>query len=146
LRINGETRNALIGWRDLRRSTVVDLFKRLFHSGAGEFRTRSAERDRQTDANLIGNVGKAIASALTAFENERDGLHRRISEVHMLASITVGNATDEYVTREPAKAASLAAYESEMKRGRERLNKLEDHINNLKFLRAACQTRFGQMQ
>lgn len=121
------------------------MFKRLFRSrGSDGFRTRSPERDVETDATLIGQVGAAITDALSAFEKERDGLNRRISEVQMLASVTVGTGTDEYVTREPAQAEGLASYEGEMRRGRERLTKLENHINNLKFMRAAFATRFSE--
>ncbi len=60
----------------------------------------------------------------------------------MLASVTVGTATDEYVTREPARTEGLASYEAERRRGRERLLQLENHISNLKFMRAAFVTRF----
>ncbi len=121
------------------------MLKHLFRSRlSGGFRTRSSERDTETDASLIGALGTTIARALAAFEKERDGLNRRISEAQMLASVTVGTGTDEYVTREPEKAAGLASYESEMRRGRERLAKLESHIANLKFMRAAFATRFGE--
>ncbi len=115
------------------------MFDNLFRS----FRTRSAERDTESDATIIESVGTAIRDALAAFEKQREGLGRRVSEAQMLASVTVGTATDEYVTREPTQASGLASYEAEMQRGRERVMTLESHINNLKFLRAAFATRFS---
>jgi hypothetical protein len=121
------------------------MLKGLFRSRASNgFRTRSADRDTDADAALIESVGASIGDALAAFEKERDGLSRRISDAQMLASVTVGTGTDDYVTREPAQAEGLASYEAEMRRGRERLTKLENHISNLKFMRAAFATRFSE--
>src|SRR5689334_1445565 len=120
------------------------MLKGFFRSHLSDgFRSRSPDRDIETDAARIGKIGSAITDVLVSFENERDGLNRRISEAQMAASVTVGTATDEYVTREPARAEGLASYEAEMRRGRERLLQLENHINNLKFMRAAFVTRFG---
>ena len=81
---------------------------------------------------------------MAAFEKEREGLGRRIGEAQMLASMTVGTGTDDYITREPTQAEGLASYEAEMRRGRERLTKLESYISNLKFMRAAFATRFSE--
>jgi hypothetical protein len=121
------------------------MLKRLFRSHLSDgFRTRSPDRDTETDASRIGRIGTAITDVLTAFEGERDGLNQRIAEAQMLASVTVGTATDEYVTREPGRAEGLASYEAEMRRGRERLFQLENHISNLKFMRAAFVTRFSE--
>ncbi len=121
------------------------MLKRLFRSRSSDgFRTRSAERDILADAALIERVGASIRDALVAFEKEREGLGRRISEAQTLASVTVGTGTDDYITREPTKAEGLASYEAEMRSGRERLIKLENHISNLKFMRAAFATRFGE--
>ena len=121
------------------------MLRRLFRfRSSDQFRTRSSERDADTDAAFIKSIGSSIANALAAFEKERHGLAHRISEAQMLASVTVGTGTDEYITREPTKDAGLASYESEMRRGRERLMKLESHITNLKFMRAAFATRFSE--
>lgn len=121
------------------------MFKLLFRSRSSDgFRTRSADRDTDVDATLIGSVGASIREALAAFENEREGLSRRISDAQMLASVTVGTGTDDYITREPTQTQGLASYEAEMRRGRERLTKLENHISNLKFMRAAFATRFSE--
>jgi hypothetical protein len=121
------------------------MLKRLFRSRTSDgFRARSPERDAETDTALIGKVGTAINEAFEALEKERDGLNRRVAQAQMLASVTVGTGTDEYVTREPAQAAGLASYESEMRKGRERLVKLEGYISDMRFMRAAFATRFGE--
>jgi hypothetical protein len=122
------------------------MLRRFFRSRTSDgFRTRSAERDTETDSALIAAVSTSISEALSAFEKEREGLSLRIGEAQTLASVAVGTGTDEYVSREPAKAVGLASYESEMRRGRERLAKLENYINNLRFMRAAFATRFSEL-
>jgi len=121
------------------------MLKSLFRSRSSDkFRTRSADRDVDNDAALIDSVGTSIRNALAAFEKEREGLGRRVSDAQMLASVAVGTGTDEYTTREPTQTAGLASYEAEMRRGQERLSKLENHINNLRFMRAAFATRFSE--
>jgi hypothetical protein len=121
------------------------MFKRLLRSRSSEgFRARSTERDFKTDAALIGGVANAIAQALTTLEEEQAGLARRIENANALASVVVGTGSDEYLTRESAKTVALGRYEADMRRGRDRLAKLENHISNLKFLRAAFATRFEE--
>jgi len=121
------------------------MFKGLF-GGRSEaaFKTRSPERDQATDNEAIGRVAVAIDNALSALQSEQAGLSRRVDDAVAMASIAVGNESDEYVSREPDKTTALRGYEDEMKRGRDRLRVLEQHILNLRFLRAAFLTRFPE--
>lgn len=119
------------------------MFKGLFGVDAADgFKTRSAERDRAADRKAIGRVADAIDTAVSALLSEQAGLSRRVEDAAALASLVVGNDFDEYVSREPEKATALRGYEDEMKRGRDRLRVLEQHIADLRFLRAAFLTRF----
>lgn len=121
------------------------MFKGLFGGRSeGAFKTRSSERDQATDTDSIGQVADAIDRALSALQSEQAGLSRRVDEAVAMASIAVGNESDEYVSREPEKTTALRGYEDEMKRGRDRLRVLETHILNLRFLRAAFLTRFPE--
>jgi hypothetical protein len=121
------------------------MFKGLFgaRSETG-FKTRSPERDQETDKETIGRVAEAIDNALSALQAEQAGLFKRVEDTVAMASLTVGNESDEYVSRDSEKTAALRGYEDEMKRGRLRLAALEQHILNLRFLRAAFLTRFPE--
>jgi len=87
-------------------------------------------------------VAEAIDNALSALQAEQAGLFKRVEDAVAMASLTVGNESDEYISRESEKTVALRGYEDEMKRGRNRLAALEQHLLNLRFLRAAFLTRF----
>jgi hypothetical protein len=118
------------------------MLKGLFGRQGGEFRTRSADRDRLTDAESLGRVAEALESALDKLQSEYNGLSRRVDQAAAMASLAVGNESDEYLSREVAKTVSLREFEDDMKQGRDRLRTVEQHILNLRFLRAAFLTRF----
>ena len=119
------------------------MFKSLFarKSDTG-FKTRSPQRDLATDSETVGRVAEAIDSALAALQAEQSGLSRRVEDTVAMASLAVGTESDEYVSREESRTDALRGYEDEMRRGRDRLRTLEQHILNLRFLRAAFLTRF----
>jgi hypothetical protein len=119
------------------------MFKSLFSRKSDDgFKTRSPERDLATDSATVGRVAEAIDSALAALQAEQSGLARRVEDAVAMASLAVGNESDEYVSREDNKTDALRGYEDDMRRGRDRLRTLEQHILNLRFLRAAFLTRF----
>ena len=120
------------------------MFKSLFarKSDAG-FKTRSADRDLATDNDTVGRVAEAIDSALTALQAEQTGLSRSVEDAIAMASLAVGNESDEYMSREDSKTDALRRCEDEIRRGRDRQRALEQNILNLRFLRAAFLTRFA---
>jgi hypothetical protein len=122
---------------------IMQLFRRQSSNG---FRVRSADRDRDTDANTVGAVGQAIDKALNSLQAEFNGLTRRLTDARERASLAVGNDHDEYLTREPAKLIGLRKYEVQMRQASERLKILEEHIGHLKFLHATFYTRFSEMK
>ena len=121
---------------------MLKLFRR---QASGEFRTRSADRDRETDSATLGGVGKVIDEALSAMQAEIDGLSKRLSDARERASLAVGNDYDEHLTREPAMLRSLQKYEAQMRQATERLKVLEEDVGHLKFVRATFYSRFRRM-
>jgi hypothetical protein len=107
-----------------------------------EFKVRSSERDGDTDRQRIDIVMNAIEAALQAAEGEQKGLNQRVEEVLARAAVTVGNATDEYLQREPLDNHHQNLFSEEISNGQRRLSSLADSISHFKFLRAAALSRF----
>ena len=110
--------------------------------GAGRFKIRSPERDSGTDRLRIESIISAIDAALKSAESERDGLKNRLDEVLARASVTVGNATEEYLDRELYRSHHQDLFDSEMARGEKRTRELSTMIGHFKFVRAAMLSRF----
>ena len=78
------------------------------------FKTRSADRDAETDYSRVEPVFRSIGQALKAAEAEHSGLDNRMQDVLARASISLGNGSD-FRTRIHAELskclASLERYE-----------------------------------
>ena len=109
----------------------------------GKFKIPSTERDSGTGHARIEAIISAIEAALTSAESERDELNNRIEEVLARASVTVGNATDEYLDREFYRSHHQDLFDSEMARGEERTRELSAMIVHFRFVRAAMLSRFS---
>ena len=105
------------------------------------FRTRSASRDAETDYSRIAPVFRSIEDALKAAETEHVGLSERVQDVLTRASISLGNGTDEYLTRDPIDTGFQIAFDREIKTGQLRLEQLSYQIRNFRALNAALKTR-----
>ena len=110
--------------------------------GDDGFKARSAERDSETDRERVGSVVAAIESALQAAENEHAGLSRRVEDVLARAAVTFGNATDEYLEREPLDSHHQDLFAAEILNGQRRLHDLATEIAHFKFMKAAVLSRF----
>ena len=110
--------------------------------GGDGFKVRSLRRDEDTDHERVEAVMDAIETALSAAEDEQKGLNQRVEEVLARAAVTVGNATDEYLDREPLDGRHQNLFSEEISNGQKRLKSLADTISHLKFLRAAVLSRF----
>ena len=84
----------------------------------------------------------AIETVLSAAENEQKGLNQRVEDVLARAAVTVGNASDEYLDREPLDTHHQDLFSEEISNGESRLKSLADSISHFKFLRAAVLSRF----
>ena len=107
-----------------------------------QFKVRSLQRDDDTDRQRVDIVMNAIETALQAAEGEQKGLSQRVEEVLARAAVTIGNASDEYLDREPLDGHHQNLFSEEISNGQRRLRTLADSISHFKFLRAAVLSRF----
>src|ERR1700761_6413325 len=103
-----------------------------------EFKVRSAERDEDTDRQRIKTIMTAIETVLGAAEAEQKGLSQRVEDVLARAAVTVGNASDEYLDREPLDNHHQGLFSEEISNGQRRLKSLAETISHFKFLRTAA--------
>lgn len=106
------------------------------------FKTRSADRDAETDRARVSAILEAIETALQAAEREQAGLNRRVEDVLARAAVTLGNDTDEYLEREPLDSHHQDLFGTEIANGQRRLKELTTEITHFKFLKAAALSRF----
>jgi hypothetical protein len=109
---------------------------------ANYFKARSSSRDSETDSERISSVFCSIEDALAASKTERSGLTSRINDALMRASVTLGNDSDEYLTREAQDTHYQNLLGAEIANGQRRLSQLEMNINHFQFLKTALITRF----
>jgi hypothetical protein len=106
------------------------------------FKARSSGRDGETDMLRIASIARSIDDALEAVEGEHAGLNRRVDDVLARAAVTLGNDSDEYLTREPLDSHHQDLFGIEIVNGERRLKELATSIGHLKFLKTVLMTRF----
>lgn len=114
-----------------------------FRSRTTSFRTRSPERDQESDVMNVARVAKAIDQAIADLTAERDGLAQRLADVTSRAAIVAGNGADDYLTREKAVSDRLSELDTEVKSAQRRLDRLTYNISQFEFLRDELQSRFS---
>ncbi len=107
-----------------------------------KFKVRTAQRDEDTDRRRVASVVNAIETALSAAEDEQKGLSQRVEDVLARAAVTFGNASDEYLDREPLDTQHQDLFSEEISNGQKRLESLAITISHFKFLRVAVLSRF----
>src|SRR6266481_3482907 len=85
------------------------------------FKARSANRDAEADFSRTASVFLSIENALKIAEAEHSGLDTRMQDVLARGAISLGNATDEYLTREPADTIVQDRFDREIQIGQLRL-------------------------
>ena len=119
------------------------MFGFLSKSGASDqFKARSPDRDAATDRARVIAILDSIKEALSDATAEHTGLKTRIDDVLARAAVTVGNDTDEYLTRDAQDTQYQNLLGLEMANGQLRLNELEASIAHYRFLKAALLSRF----
>jgi hypothetical protein len=83
-----------------------------------------------------------IEDVLQAARVEHAGLSARVDDVLARAAITLGNETDEYLTRDAEDSRTQDTFDAEIAKGQQRLSELTQNIAHYQFLRAALLTRF----
>jgi hypothetical protein len=117
----------------------------LFPRAGTYFKSRSTNRDSATDQARLAIIADAIDNALRSAESEWSGLNQRVDDVLARASITMGNNSDEYLTRDPRDGAQQDRFGIEIKNGQKRLKELEATISHFKFLKDALASRFPDL-
>ena len=132
---------------------MFQLFKRTLsrnffgdRTSTGAFKARSADRDAETDRSRVGPILSAIETAIAATETERSGLGQRVQDVLARASVTFGNDTNEYLTREPPDNDHQRLLSAEILNGQRRLDELSVMVTHLKFLKAAVESRLPEFR
>jgi hypothetical protein len=126
---------------------IATMLKRFFRSTSStDFKTRSANRDSETDQQAILSVARAIDLALQGAEAERAGLKRRLDDVIANAALAGGNEIEEYQARPDARSQMLRKSDDEIRNGEERLRTLESNIAGFRLLRADLQRHFPDVK
>jgi hypothetical protein len=126
-----------------RRITALkEMLNQVFRNRALTFRTRSPDRDRQSDAANVALIVKAINEALMAAESERAGLARRVADVLSRAAVTVGNDVDEYIDRDDRDTDHLNRMDAEIQSGQDRLKQLDHNIAQFEALKTELALKF----
>ena len=106
------------------------------------FKTRTADRNTETDHVRVTSIFHSIENALKGAKAEQAGLKSRIDDALARAAVTLGNDSDEYLTRDPADNRYQNLLGTEIADGQRRLNELGVTISHIRFLMTALITRF----
>ena len=106
------------------------------------FKTRSAGRNAETDQARVTSIFRSIEDALEGAIAEQAGLKSRIDDALARAAVTLGNDSDEYLTRDPEDNYYQNLLGTEIADGQRRLNELRVTIGHIQFLKTALVTRF----
>jgi hypothetical protein len=110
------------------------------------FKARSANRDTETDHARAASIFRSIEDALEEAKAEHAGLKSRIDDVIARAAVTLGNDSDEYLTRDPEDVHYQNLLGTEIANGQRRLNELGVTIGHFSFLKTALVTRFPDIK
>jgi hypothetical protein len=110
------------------------------------FKARSANRDAEADYSRTESVYRTIEEALKTAEAEHFGLIARVQDVLARCAISLGNGTDEYLTRESADNIIQNQFDRDIRSGQRRLEQLSLQISAFKFLRATLMSRFPDFE
>ena len=116
----------------------------IFSKGApnDHFKTRSTARNTETDHARVTSIFRSIDDALEGAKAEQVGLKSRIDDAIARSAATLGNDSDEYLTRDPEDNHYQNLLGTEIADGQRRLNELEVTISHIRFLKTALVTRF----
>jgi len=77
---------------------------------------------------------------------EHAGLTLRIDDVLARAAVTLGDDSDDYLTRDPKDSHHQNLLGTEIANGQRRLNELEATIGHFQFLKTTLITRFPDLK
>ncbi|WP_052715754.1 hypothetical protein [Devosia chinhatensis] len=97
------------------------------------FRTRSPDRDQQTNRTRFAAVSAAISTAIADAERERHGLRRRIEEYYSTA-VAIMDESGDFADRAAADETAISQAEQRASAGRARLDTVDAQIEMLQGL------------
>ena len=106
------------------------------------FKTRWAGRNTETDHARVISIFRSIENALEGAKAEQTGLKSRIDDALARAAVTLGNDSDEYLTRDHVDNHYQNLLGTEIADGQRRLDELAVTISHIQFLKTALVTRF----
>jgi hypothetical protein len=110
------------------------------------FKARSADRDTETDHARVASTLHAIEEALESAKAEQTGLKSRIDDVLARAAVTMGNDSDEYLTRDAEDNRYQDLLSTEIANGQRRLSELAVTVGHFQFLKTALLSRFPDFE
>lgn len=111
-----------------------------------DFKARAPGRDTETDRSRIKSILLAVENSLSSAEAEHSGLSRRVDDVLALAAVTIGNGSDEYLSREPLDSHHQDLFGIEISNGQRRLQELALAISHFRFLKTVILSRFPDVK
>jgi hypothetical protein len=109
------------------------------------FKARSTARDSDTDYARAASILRSIEHELEEANAEHAGLTSRIDDVLGRAAATLGDDSDEYLTRDPKDGHHQNLFGTEIAKGQRRLSELGPTIEHFQFLKTALITRFPDL-
>ena len=106
------------------------------------FKTRSAARNTEIDHARLTSIFRSIEDALEGAKAEQAGLKSRVDDALARSAVTLGNDSDEYLTRDPEDNHYQNLLGTEIADGQRRLSELEVTISHIRFLKTALLSRF----
>jgi hypothetical protein len=106
------------------------------------FKTRSAARNAEIDHARVTTIFRAIEDGLEGARAEQAGLKSRVDDAIARSAVTLGNDSDEFLTRDPEDNHYQNLLGTEIADGQRRLKELEVTISHIRFLKTALVTRF----
>ena len=90
------------------------------------FRSRSPERDRETDQARLAHIHQTVRTCVTNAESELTGLGARLEKARHSASMLVGNIDNS--EHDEASRSELRSAEERLLAAERRIVQLKDHI------------------
>lgn len=91
------------------------------------FRSRSADRDRQTDETRRNTILRALENQRWAAHREREGLKQRLDAAYASASALLDNS-DAYASRSAAEEEEIRMFENSAASAASRITALDAEI------------------
>lgn len=119
------------------------MFQRFLQArSAVNFKARSASRNTETDRTRVSSIFRSIEEALEGAKAEEAGLRARIDDALARSAVTLGNDSDEYLTRDLEDNRYQNLLGTEIAEGQRRLNELEVTMMHIQFLKTELLARF----